>query len=106
MQIQYSFQTILRVLSDLLIVCCQDNKDIFDGYHECESPDDYRKGAEKISEGWLRSESRRVNVEGRSANVAVDHSSRLKGKPEQCPSSKGLQLHQYFYRKKDTAFQF
>ena len=45
-----------------LIICSEDNEDIFDADHECEGPDDERKGAEQVIVARVGREGARVDV--------------------------------------------
>ena len=64
-----------------LVVRPEHNHDILDTHHQRQSPDDQREGAEKVIIAGFGAESRRVDVKGGGANVAVDNANGLIGEP-------------------------
>lgn len=64
-----------------LIIRSEHNRYILDTNHQRQSPDDQREGAEKVIIAGFGAESRRVDVEGGGANVAIDDANGLVGEP-------------------------
>jgi hypothetical protein len=59
----------------------QNDQGIFDGDHDCQSPNNERKCAEYILLAGIVCKGRRINVQRAGANVSVDDSERLIRKP-------------------------
>ena len=55
-----------------LIIRSQHNEHILDSDHQGNTPDDEGEGPEEIVVAWLGSKGGGENIEGRSANVAID----------------------------------
>ena len=64
-----------------LVVRPKHNHYVLDTNHQGQSPDDQREGAEKVIIAGFGTESRRVDVKGGGANVAVDDANGLVGEP-------------------------
>jgi len=64
-----------------LVICTKDDEDIFYGDHNCKSPDDKRDRSKDIVLAWFAAEGAGVNIERTRADVTVDDSEGLVGKP-------------------------
>jgi hypothetical protein len=64
-----------------LVICSQDDDDVFDANHQSQGPDDKRKDAEKVIVRWIGGEGRRVNVKRTGSNIAIYYTSSLVREP-------------------------
>lgn len=64
-----------------LVICSEDDDDVFDANHQSQSPDDKRKDAKNIIVGRVGGEGRRVDVERTGPNVAIYNAGGLVREP-------------------------
>ena len=64
-----------------LVVCSEDDKDVFDANHQSQGPDDKRECSEKVIVRRFGAEGRRVDIKRTGSNIAIDHTSSLVCEP-------------------------